>query len=137
MPDRLLAQIRTYGELTAATIDLVVRRRGRVSRPTRGLEAMSVRARITPRPGSRHGSLERTELLTPYAIQSIGEDSLRAGPGSELHLTLPPTCDDAAVHRVSERFAWLGARQIEVRVARARTQSARLDVQARLDALDS
>ena len=135
LPDRLLAQVRTYGELAAATIDLVLRRGRRAAREQRPLEAVSVRARILPAAGSRRAPLERTELLTPYMIESIGEDTLRAGPGAQLQLTLPAHCDDAAVHKVRDRFAWLGERHIDVRVSRARV-SAQLDVQARLDALE-
>jgi acyl carrier protein len=136
LPDRLLAQVRTYGELAQATIDLVLRRRRLAPRQGRALEAVSVRARILPAAGTQRAALERTELLTPYMIESIGEETLRAGPGAQLQLTLPAHCDDAAVHKVRERFAWLGNRQVEVRVSRARTTS-RLDVQGRLDALEA
>jgi acyl carrier protein len=136
LPDRLLAQVRTYGELAAATIDLILRRRRQAPRHARPLEAMSVRARIVPALSSARAPLERNEMLTPYMIESIGEDTLRAGPGSQLQLTLPAHCDDAAVHKVRDRFAWLGERQIEVRVSRARV-AAQLDVQARLDALEA
>ena len=136
LPDRLLAQVRTYGELAQATIDQILRRRRLVPRHARPLDAVVVRARIVPPGGTARTPLERTESLTPYMIEAIGEDTLRAGPGAQLQLTLPVTCDDAAVHKVRERFAWLGARQIEVRVSRARVP-ARLDVQARLDALEA
>jgi acyl carrier protein len=136
LPDRVLAQVRTYGELAQATIDLVLRRRRLAPRHPRPLDAVSVRARIMPAAGTGRAGLERTELLTPYMIEAIGEDTLRAGAGAQLQLTLPATCDDTAVHKVRERFAWLGARQIEVRVSRARVP-ARLDVQARLDALEA
>jgi acyl carrier protein len=135
LPDRLLAQVRTYGELASATMDLVLRRRRKAPRHARPLEAVSVRARIVPAMGSTRAPLERNEMLTPYMIESIGEDTLRAGPGSQLQLTLPAHCDDAAVHKVRDRFAWLGERQIDVRVSRARV-AAQLDVQARLDALE-
>ncbi|HWP67479.1 MAG TPA: acyl carrier protein [Candidatus Limnocylindria bacterium] len=135
LPDRLLAQVRTYGELAAATIDRVLQRRRRAPRPGRPLEAMSVRARIVPAAGSSRAPLERTEMLTPYTIESIGEDTLRAGPGAQLQLTLPVHCDDAAMHKVRDRFAWLAERRIEVRVSRARVP-ARLDVQGRFEALD-
>jgi acyl carrier protein len=135
-PDRLLAQVRTYGELAAATLDLVLQRRPRARRVRHSLEAVAVRARILPAPGSTRAALDRTELLTPYVIEAIGEDSLRAGPGALLQLTLPAGCDDAALHTVRDRFAWLAARQIEVRVGRARVP-ARLDVQGRLDALEA
>jgi len=136
LPDRLLAQVRTYGELASATIDLVLRRHRKTPRHARPLEAVSVRARILPPLGSTRAALERTEMLTPYTIESLGEDTLRAGPGAQLQLTLPAHCDDAAVHKVRDRFAWLGERQIEVRVARARVP-AQLDVQGRLDALEA
>jgi len=135
-PDRLLAQVRTYGELAAATIDLVLRRRAPAPRERRPLEAVAVRARILPAAGSARAPLDRTELLTPYMIEAIGEDTLRAGPGALLQLTLPAGCGDAVLHKVRDRFAWLAARQIEVRVGRARVP-ARLDVQGRLDALEA
>ena len=136
LPDRLLAQVRTYGELAAATMDLVLRRRRQAPRHARPLEAVSVRARILPPLGSSKAPLERTEMLTPYTIESLGEDTLRAGPGAQLQLTLPAHCDDAAVLKVRDRFAWLGERHIEVRVSRARVP-AQLDVQGRLDALEA
>ena len=65
LPDRLLAQVRTYGELATATIDLVLRRRRMAARHARPLEAVSVRARIMPPLGSSKAPLERTEMLTP------------------------------------------------------------------------
>jgi acyl carrier protein len=134
LPDRLLGQVRTYGELAAATIDLVLRRRRLAPRSMRPLAAVSVRARITPPAGTARTALERADVLTPYAIESIGEETLRAGAGAQLTLTLPATCDDAALQQVRERFAWLIARKIDVRVGRTRV-APRLDVQAKLDAL--
>jgi acyl carrier protein len=136
LPDRLLAQVRTYGELTQATLDLVFRRRRLTPRGGRRLDALAVRARITSPGAGARATLERTELLTPYAVEAIAEDALRAGPGAELHLTLPATSDDASMHQVRERFAWLTERQIEVGIARARVP-ARIDVQGRLAALEA
>ncbi len=62
LPERLLAAVRTYGDLAALVVD-------RVPCPaTTAEEPVLVRARITP-PGSRLGrTIVRVLVLSPYAI---------------------------------------------------------------------
>jgi len=66
-----------------------------------------------PRPIYRAG------WLTPYEAQTIVEDALRAGRGTQLDVTVPVAADDAVLDDIREEFGWLSARGIHVRVHRA------------------
>ena len=75
IPERILEEVRTYGELVRATLALVEERR------TADAEPVLFRARVVAA-GNRAGALERGGWLTPYAAEMIVEDALRAGRGA-------------------------------------------------------
>jgi acyl carrier protein len=115
VPERAIAEVRTYGELVAA-IEILARA-GAEARPT--MEPVRVRVRVGV-PGGSRGVLERAEWLTPYAAETIIEDALRAGPGAQLEIRVAEDGGDAGVRRVQQQFAWLGRRGIAVDVHRDR-----------------
>ena len=77
-----------------------------------------VRTRVVPPSGKPGTTLHRTDLLTPYTVETIAEDALRAGRGAGLDLTVAADATAADVARVQEQFAWLGNRGVRVNVRR-------------------
>jgi len=73
-----------------------------------------VRVRVIPPPDARASVLERVTWLTPYEAETIGEDARRAGPGTQLEVTVPPQTDAAGCEAVRLLFAWLRPKGIEV-----------------------
>ena len=113
LPERTLEQVRRYGDLVAATVDLVGERR--LAEPS-SEAAPCITACIAFEEGPPTGTLHRVGWLTPYTAQTIGEDALRAGPGARLQVTVAPIADAASLARVRDAFAWLGARGVQVTV---------------------
>jgi hypothetical protein len=60
------------------------------------------------------GVLERVTWLTPYEAETIGEDARRAGPGTQLEVTVPGPTSAAGFEAVRLLFAWLAAKGVEV-----------------------
>jgi acyl carrier protein len=116
IPERTIAELRTYGELVAATVILARNRAETEARPA--LEPVRVRARVVA-PGGL-GVREYAELLTPYAAETISEDALRAGPGAQLEVTVAEDEGDASFQQVQQQFAWLSGRGVAVDVHRDR-----------------
>ncbi len=84
-----------------------------------GMEAPPyVWARVAQLHGKGRTVLHRTDLLTPYAAETIAEDALRAGGGAELDLTVAAGTSAGALALVHERFAALEHRGIRVSVRR-------------------
>ena len=117
IPERTIAELRTYGELVAATVILACNRAETEARPV--LEPVRVRARVVA-PGGLVGVREYAELLTPYAAETISEDALRAGPGAQLEVTVAEDEGDASFQQVQQQFAWLSGRGVAVDVHRDR-----------------
>jgi len=115
VPERTMAEVRTYGELLAATVTLA--RNGAEARPA--VEPVRVRVRVVA-PGGFGGVLERAEWLTPYAAETIIEHTLRAGPGAQLEVTVAEDGGDAGFRQVQQQFAWLSGRGVAVDVHRDR-----------------
>ena len=104
LPDRILDGVRTFGELVTATLSLTRRSRDDEDRARR--QPMLVRAGVvTPggKASQRSGPL-RTGWLTPYDIETIAEDAMRAA---------------AAEVEVAERFARLRGRGLELAIHRS------------------
>jgi hypothetical protein len=78
-----------------------------------------IRTRVVAPAGGVDASLERAVPLTPYTAQNIAEDALRVGRGARLEVTVPASIADAGLAAVHAQFAWLGRRDIHVRVRRA------------------
>src|SRR5437016_979957 len=75
------------------------------------------RARVVPA-GGNGGGLERAGELTPYEIQLLVADALRAGPGARLEMELAASTDDAGLATTRKRFAWLAGRGVAISVQR-------------------
>ena len=117
VPQRLLDDVRTCGDLVHATLEVARGAPARRDEPTR----VVVRARVA----GPVGALERVVALTPYAIQTIAEDARRMGRGAVLELTLLASADDVALVWVERRFSALSAHGIQVKVRRERQLVAR------------
>jgi len=112
LPERLLAAVRTYGDLAALVLD-------RVQYPvTVAAEPMLVRARFTPAPTETRKSAVRILVLTSYAVQVITEDARRFGRGSRIELTVPASGREPVLAYLHDAFADLAASGIEVDVDR-------------------
>jgi len=107
VPEAVLEEVRTYGELVGA-VEALVRRREADGAHANG-DLTPVRARVVPAPGRMTGDLER-----------IAEDALRSGPGARLEVSVPPDLSDAELAGFRDQLAWLDDRRIQVRVWRDR-----------------
>ena len=116
VPDRVLDWVRSYGDLVEATVDLIRARRAAESRGAE--QPLRFVARVVPSEGRSGGVLERAGWLTPYTVETIAEDALRAGDGARLEVTVAASTEDAALARVQDDFACLGERGIRVTVWR-------------------
>jgi len=117
VPERTIAEVRTYGELVAATVALA--RNGAEAEARTAMEPVRVWARLVA-PRGVGGVLERAEWLTPYAAETISEHALRAGPGAQLEVTVAADGGDTGLRQAQEQFAWLSGRGIAVDVHRDR-----------------
>src|SRR5437773_6275576 len=108
---RALESVRTYGDLLVA----VAAARRRAARRAR-VAPIVARVRIVPARGN--GGLERSGELTPYEIEILVADALRAGPGARLEMELSASTDDAGLAATRKRFAWLAGRGGAVSVQR-------------------
>jgi len=108
VPERILDEVRTYGDLIAATNLLI---RARCEAEARGAEGPArFWVRIVPATGESSGTLERTGWLTPYTAETIAEDAVRAGRGARLEVTVGAS--------TTEGIARLGKRGVQVIVRR-------------------
>jgi hypothetical protein len=80
---------------------------------THGFEAQLISA-----PGMPRGRLRRSGPLTPYALETIAEDARGAGQGARLELIVASHVDDVELAALRDRFAWLGARGLRLRIRR-------------------
>ena len=113
MRRRALESVRTYGDLLAAMTAA-----GRRAARRAGTTPIFAHARVV-RAGNV-GELERSGRLTPYEVEILVADALRAGPGARLEMEVPAGTDDAGLAATRDRFAWLAGRGVEVSVRRDR-----------------
>jgi len=115
VPERILDEVRTYGDLVHATSLLI---RARCEAEARGAEGPArMWVRIVPATGESGGTLERTGWLTPYAAETVAEDAMRAGRGARLEVTVGASTTEG-IARVQRQFARLGKRGVQVTVRR-------------------
>ncbi len=115
MPDDVLGDVRTYGELVEATISQM---RARLAAAT---PEVPVVARVRRHAaGDDGGLLERTGLLTPYLAETLAGDVLRAGPGGGIEIFVHHSVDAATRDRVHGAFAWIADRGVDIVVRGAR-----------------
>jgi acyl carrier protein len=112
LPERLLAAVRTYGDLAARVVD-------RVQYPvTVAAEPELVRAGITPASTETPQAAGRVLVLTPCAVQLITEDASRCGRGTRIAMTVPASGREPVLAHLHDEFADLAASGIEVAVDR-------------------
>ena len=112
LPDRLLATVRTYGDLLALVVD-------RVRYPTSVAgEPVVVRALITPPPSLPQRATLRVMVLTPYAAELISEDARRMGHGTCVEMTVPDGSGEPVLAGLRATFAHLADGGIDVQVDR-------------------
>ena len=63
------------------------------------------------------GALVRAELLTPYVVELLADDALRAGRDARLEIRLGPGADESDVVRLRRDLAWLGRHGVDVSIA--------------------
>jgi acyl carrier protein len=112
VPEGVLAEVHTYGDLVQATTMLARGHRG-------GLPTF-FRARITSVDGPPGSSLDRSGRLTPYMLQELAEDALRAGRGARLELAVPAGTEEAELLRLRRHLHRLDGRGVTVDVRRDR-----------------
>src|SRR5438128_158231 len=118
VPERVVAHLRTYGDLVRAAI---------AAAPERGAALacidtpVPVRARLV----SPHGELLRAELLTPYVAETIVDQALRAGREARLEITVAEDASDVQLAHVRAEFAWLAEQGPVVAIGRAQRSGAR------------
>jgi acyl carrier protein len=116
IPERMFEAVRTYADLVDCAL-AAAREQGR--RDARRAEpAPPVLAHVVPPNKSGGATLERAGVLTPYVAETIAEDALRAGQGSQLEITLPAGTTDDGLEWTRDQFAWLGYRGVEVLIRR-------------------
>ncbi len=121
LSQRAVDQLRTYGDL----VHLVRRAPARRHEHRPALPTGLARVRLTiPAAGGGVG-LERTGALTPYLIEVVVEDALRAGSSARLDIELPADSDAACLAAAEHGFARLARRGIAVTVHRAPRAPAR------------
>ena len=111
LPRRVLDEVRTCGDLVEAILASTRGRRRRAA-PAAARPAL-VRARISSATSPGGWSLERVFAVTPYALESIAEDALAAGPDARVEVTLVHGGEDA-LDPVRRALAPLGGRGVEI-----------------------
>jgi len=117
LPDRVLNDVRTYGDLVVACAARFAER-GAIVPIDPYVVPVAVHARIE---GDR-GVIERSDALTPYGTQTIADDVRHAGRNVRLDVTVSADASDATVAAIHDRFAALATHGVDVRVARDRTR---------------
>jgi acyl carrier protein len=107
--ERWLASVRTYGDLAGLVATLVARRR---SLPTTPAPAALTRVVVADR-----ATIQRMAFLTPYAVETITDDAIAAGPGARLEVELRGVAGAGVLERVRVLFVRLGPRGIRVLVS--------------------
>jgi len=106
-------RIRTYRDLVRVVLDRYA------ERPTTlppNAQPPVVRTRVVPAAPVRTRGLERAVLLTPYMVQAVTEDVLRAGPGAALDVTIDGVRSATLLGEVSAAFGQLRRRGVRVAV---------------------
>jgi|GEM_PF-297831 len=119
VPEPAIAEMRSYKDVVDVVMGCVLDagRDGLASRWD-----LQLRSRVTSGRDGAPGEFVRVDGCTPYAIQSIEDDALRAGRGARLEVAVSanaPDIENRAVTYVRDQLAWLEERGIAVAVYRA------------------
>jgi acyl carrier protein len=113
MPERVLDEVRSYGELVQASIEAIRSRRAQLERESG--EAPSGRAQVL---GPEGLVVERAGVLTPYIVETLRDDVRRAGDGATLLVTLDESTTDAQIAALRDRLRTLERRGVTLRLVR-------------------
>jgi acyl carrier protein len=103
LPASRVDEVRTYRDL----VDLVM-----ASTPPVPVKSRLVSAR------DRSAGIERVDKLTPYAMEILIEDAMRAGRGARLELAMPADTQDVQLAVIRDRLARLEGRGVVVVIRR-------------------
>jgi acyl carrier protein len=112
VPERILDEVRTFGDLVRATGTLI---RAHAETGSRRAEPQRAWARIVLPSGESRGGVERTGWLTPYFADTIATDAMRAGRGARVELVVAGSAI-AGVADAHRQFAGLGKRGVRLSV---------------------
>jgi acyl carrier protein len=113
LPEWALGEVRTYGELVAATLQAVRDARARASAAQSS--AVSARVRIVAPDGT---AIERSGALTPYLLEGVTEDARRTGSGTSVTVAVAAAATDDQLAAVRAKLAPLERRGVSVRIDR-------------------
>jgi len=113
LPQRILAGVRTCGELIDSAAACTRQRFDAVDALAHD---MPVRARLTPAGVPRRWTVERVLVLTPYAVETLTADALRAGVGARIELAVGAGESAETLARVRKQFRLLEERGIQLEV---------------------
>lgn len=119
VPQRSIADMRSYRDVVDTVVVSLLDAGGDDLAARRDL---LVRSRVTSGRAGAADELVRVDELTPYTIQTIEEDALRAGRGARVEVAVSSNASDidgAALTYVRDQLAWLEERGIQVAVQRA------------------
>ncbi len=116
VPEAVLERVRTYGDL----LDALARLAGRENGPVAAFSTPPAFVRAQVCSGATADiSVVRLALLTPDVAAAIAADALHAPRGARLDIAVPEDLSDQEMALVTERFAAVRKRGIEVTVRRA------------------
>lgn len=116
MPDAVLCQVRTYGDLSAALAHLL---ENLPDSEAAGLPASGiVRVRVIRDGPEDAGAMLRAARLTPRVIETIIEEVLWTAGVCRLELTCSGSTTDGQLAGIVQRLSWLRNRGIQVSVQR-------------------
>ncbi len=117
VPESLLDDVRTVGDLVEATLQLARDRRR--TQPRLAIdEPVHVCAKIIPPNAGPGQMLERSDWLTPYTADAIRDDALHAGRGTRLEVTVEASTTSAGIARIVDAFGSLGERGVDLQIRR-------------------
>jgi hypothetical protein len=122
VPSATLERAHTCDELTDVILAEVTRRR---HTPADGDPHVKLRTRISAGDARPGWYLERSLAWTPYAIETITDDAIHAGPGAHLELTVPYDMGRAEVARLQSGLAALRAKGVRLSIRTAQLDEAR------------
>ncbi len=113
IPERTLDALRTYDDVVACVSGRLL-----PDKTPSTESSTTIATRVIPVDGSAGCALFRAGWLTPYSAETIAEDALGLGPGTQLEITVPSGTTDTLLHDIETQFAWLGAHGVQVSVHR-------------------
>jgi len=115
VPERLLGEVRTFGDLVNLTLTLAGKRRAAHLIPD---QPPRIWTHLVS-PNADYAAVDRTVSLTPYTVEEVGADAVHSGPGTRLEVTVTAAASDGVVAWVADQFAWLQRHGVHVMVDRA------------------